>query len=139
MKHRLTLLLLIIAALAAVIFCLLWQHAERDRSDLTALARSGAAEACARFSDYQLRGDESDWWGGVAGFRVFADAYVLLAEDRPQERAVCSAVYGSLLLDPDGAKTHLPELTAIMELLSRDPADLTAHARLSALRSALPD
>lgn len=68
---RLPLVLLSLTTLAAVVFCLLWQGALRDHSDLVTLARSGAAETCTRFSDYQSHGDDGDYWGGVAAFRTF--------------------------------------------------------------------
>ena len=71
---RLPLILLSLTTLAAVVFCLLWQGARRDHSDLVTLARSGAAETCTRFSDYQVHGDDGDYWGGVAAFHTFRQA-----------------------------------------------------------------
>ena len=61
MKRRLPLLLMLAAMAAAVVFCVLWRQAAADRSQLTDLARSGAAEAVWRFSDYQSRGDDRDY------------------------------------------------------------------------------
>lgn len=101
---RLPLILLTLTTLAAVVFCLLWQGARRDHSDLVTLARSGAAETCTRFSDYQAHEDDGDDWGGVAAFRTFQQACALLPEQGSD--AVCSAVYGQLL-HPEGAKAHL--------------------------------
>lgn len=101
---RLPLILLSLTTLAAVVFCLLWQGARRDHSDLVTLARSGAAETCTRFSDYQVHGDDGDDWGSVAAFRTFQQACALLPEQGSD--AVCSAVYGQLL-HPEGAKAHL--------------------------------
>ena len=109
---RLPLVLLSLTTLAAVVFCLLWQGARRDHSDLVTLARSGAAETCTRFSDYQVHGDDGDYWGGVAAFHTFRQACALLPEQGSDDRAVCSAVYGQLLLHPEGAKAHLPERIA---------------------------
>lgn len=51
--------------------------------------------------------------------------------------AVCSAVYGQLLLHPDGAKAHLPERIAVMEPLAQDPTDASARLRLYELRDLL--
>lgn len=102
---RLPLILLSLTTLATMVFCLLWQGARRDHSDLVALARSGAAETCTRFSDDQSHGDDGDDWGGVAAFRTFQQACALLPEQGSD--AVCSAVYGQLLLYPDRAKAHL--------------------------------
>ena len=97
---RLPFVLLSLTTLAAVVFCLLWQGARRDHSDLVTLARSGAAETCTRFSDDQAHGDDGDYWGGVAAFHTFQQACALLPEQGSD--AVCSAVYGQ-----EGAKAHL--------------------------------
>lgn len=132
---RLPLVLLSLTTLAAVVFCLLWQGARRDHSDLVTLARSGAAETCTRFSDYQSHGDDGDYWGGVAAFHTFRQACALLPEQGSD--AVCSAVYGQLLLYPDRAKAHLPELIAVMEPLAQDPTDASARLRLYELRDLL--
>lgn len=103
---RLPLVLLSLTTLAAVVFCLLWQGARRDHSDLVTLACSGAAETCTRFSDDQAHGDDGDDWGGVAAFRTFRQVCALLPEQGSD--TVCSAVYGQLLLlHPEGAKAHL--------------------------------
>lgn len=104
MKRR-PFVLLSLTTLAAVVFCLLWQGARRDHSDLVTLARSGAAETCTRFSDDQSHGDDGDYWGGVAAFHTFRQACALLPGQGSD--AVCSAVYGQLLLYPDRAKAHL--------------------------------
>lgn len=104
MKRR-PLVLLSLTTLATMVFCLLRQGARRDHSDLVTLARSGAAETCTRFSDDQVHGDDGDYWGGVAAFHTFRQACALLPEQGSD--AVCSAVYGRLLLYPDRAKAHL--------------------------------
>ena len=134
---RLPLILLSLTTLAAVVFCLLWQGARRDHSDLVTLARSGAAETCTRFSDDQSHGDGGDDWGSVAAFRTFRQACALLPEQGSD--AVCSAVYGQLLLHPEGAKAHLPELIAAMEPLAQDPTDASARLRLYELRDLLQE
>lgn len=139
MKRCLPLLLVLAAMAAAVVFCVLWRQAAADRTQLTDLARSGAAEAVRRFSDYQSRGGDGDYWGGVAAFHTFQQASALLTEDGADDRAVCSAVYGSLLLSPDRAREHLPELIAALEPLARDPMDASARLHLYDLRSLLDD
>lgn len=134
MKRR-PLVLLSLTTLATMVLCLLWQGARRDHSDLVTLARSGAAETCTRFSDDQSHGDDGDDWGGVAAFHTFQQACALLPEQGSD--AVCSAVYGQLLLHPEGAKAHLPELIAVMEPLAQDPTDVSARLRLYELRDLL--
>lgn len=134
---RLPLILLSLTTLAAMVLCLLWQGARRDHSDLVTLVRSGAAETCTRFSDDQAHGDDGDYWGGVAAFHTFRQACALLPEQGSD--AVCSAVYGQLLLYPDRAKAHLPELIAVMEPLAQDPTDASARLRLYELRDLLQE
>lgn len=136
---RLPLILLSLTTLATMVFCLLRQGARRDHSDLVTLARSGAAETCTRFSDDQSHGDDGDDWGGVAAFHTFRRACALLPEQGSDDRAVCSAVYGQLLLNPDRAKAHLPEIIAVMEPLAQDPADVSARLRLYELRDLLQE
>lgn len=138
MKRR-PFVLLPLTTLAAVVFCLLWQGARRDHSDLVTLARSGAAETCTRFSDDQSHGDDGDYWGGVAAFHTFQQVCALLPEQGSDDRAVCSAIYGQLLLNPDRAKAHLPELIAVMEPLAQDPTDASARLRLYELRDLLQE
>ena len=139
LMKRLPFVLLSLTTLAAVVFCLLWQGALRDHADIVSLARSGAAETCTRFSDYQVHGDDGDYWGGVAAFRTFQQACALLPEQGSDDRAVCSAVYGQLLLNPDRAKAHLPEIIAVMEPLAQDPTDASARLRLYELRDLLQE
>lgn len=138
MKRR-PFVLLPLTTLATMVFCLLRQGARRDHSDLVTLARSGAAETCTRFSDDQSHGDDGDDWGGVAAFRTFQQACALLPEQGSDDRAVCSAIYGQLLLNPDRAKAHLPELIAVMEPLAQDPTDASARLRLYELRDLLQE
>lgn len=137
LTKRLPLALLSLTTLAAVVFCLLWQGALRDHADIVSLASSGAAETCTRFSDDQSHGDDGDYWGGVAAFRTFQQACALLPEQGSD--AVCSAVYGQLLLYPDRAKAHLPEIIAVMEPLAQDPTDASARLRLYELRDLLQE
>lgn len=134
MKRR-PFVLLSLTTLATVVFCLLWQGALRDHADIVSLARSGAAETCTRFSDDQVHGDDGDYWGGVAAFHTFRQACALLPEQGSD--AVCSAVYGQLLLYPDRAKAYLTELIAVMEPLAQDPTDASARLRLYELRDLL--
>lgn len=73
----------------------------------------------------------------LAAFHTFQQASALLPEDGSDDRAICSAVYGSLLLNSDRAKEHMPELIAALEPLTRDPVDATARLHLYDLRSLL--
>lgn len=141
MKERISLICLLTAVLAAVVFCALWQSAAQDRSALRALAQSGAAEAYALFSDFQEKGYDSDYWGGVAAFHAFQQAYTSLTDGtvKAANRPLCSAVYGGLLITPERAREHLPEILDAMRLLAADVTDENAFVHLAELSSALEE
>ena len=104
---------------------------------LCALAQSGAAEAYALFSDFQEKGSDS----GVAAFHAFQQAYTSLTDgtDKAANRPLCSAVYGSLLITPERAREHLPEILDTMRLLAADVTDENAFVHLAELSSALEE
>ena len=104
---------------------------------LCALAQSGAAEAYALFSDFQEKGYDS----GVAAFHAFQQAYTSLTDgtDKAANRPLCSAVYGGLLITPERAREHLPEILDAMRLLAADVTDENAFVHLAELSSALED
>ena len=111
MKRYFSWILVIVLALAALAMGMLWQRALRDDSDMAALAQAAAGEAYTRFSDYQARGDDGDYWGGVAAFHTFQEAYACLEAGASQaaNRTFCSEVYGALLLSPEQGKAHMAE------------------------------
>lgn len=104
-------------------------------------AQSGAAEAYALFSDFQEKGYDSDCWGGVAAFHAFQQAYTSLTDgaDKAANRPLCSAVYGGLLITPERAREHLPEILDAMRLLAADVTDENAFVHLAELSSALEE
>ena len=140
MGKRISVILIVVLAAAAVTFGVLWQSALRDHSDIKALAQAGANEVCSRFSDFQKRGDDGDYWGGVPAFHTFQHAHILLTEGTtPQaaDRVFCSEVYGALLLKPELAKAHMAEVIEVMELLAQDVTDANAYVRMAELGNAL--
>ena len=67
-------------ALAALVFAYLWYVEKSNDSDLKQLAQASATDAYTQFSSYQTNGNDSDYWSGVASFRSFEQAYVLLVQ-----------------------------------------------------------
>lgn len=125
--------------LAAVAFCVLWQRALHDNSDVEAIAQAGAAEAYRQFAAYQEEGREGDYWAGVAAYSSFQRAYGSLAlnTDKSANYAFCNEVYGSLLYSPERSKEHISELVGVMKLLSENVLDERGYSRMSELRNAL--
>lgn len=141
MKKRVVGIVMIVLALAAVAMGVLWQRALRDDSDMAALAQAAAGEAYIRFSDYQARGDDGDYWGGVAAFYTFQEAYACMEAGTGQaaNRTFCSEVYGALLLSPEQGKAHMAEVLDAVALLAADVRDESGYLRLADLRNTLQE
>lgn len=140
MKKRIPAMLAVVMAIAAAVFCALWIGARSGESELYRLAESGANEAYTRFSDYRESGADEDYRGGVAGFRVFQEAYTLLSDEADStERLVLNDVYGGLLISPELSGEHIDELIEIMRLFSEDVRDIAAFQRLADFRGVFKD
>lgn len=139
MKKRMAAAAIAVLVLAVILLGALWQQARHDRSDLARLAQAGAGEALARFEDFQHGGYESDYWGGVAAFRSFMQAYGLLAEgtSKAANYTFCGEVYGSLLCSPAQTQRHIDELIGVLQLLAEDVEDENGYLRMASLRSLL--
>lgn len=139
MKNKLAAVLVVVLALLAVAFCVLWQRAEHDTSELEAFAQAEAQEAYTHFADYQDSKDNADYWQGVAAFHAFTDAYGVLTEgtNKSTNRIFCDDVYGSLTQSPEQSQAHIEEIISVMKLLSEDITDESAHAKMSELRNKL--
>lgn len=141
MKKRVVGIVMIVLALAAVAMGVLWQRALRDDADMAALAQAAAGEAYTRFSDYQAHGNDGDYWGGVAAFHTFQEAYACMEAGASQaaNRTFCSEVYGALLLSPEQGKAHVAEVLDAVALLAADVRDENGYLRLADLRNTLQE
>ena len=139
MEKRIYRILIIALLFAAGAFCVLWQRALHDTSDVEAIAQAGAAEAYGQFTAYQEKGNDGDYWAGVAAFSSFQRAYGLLAMDtgKSANYAFCNEVYGSLLYSPERSKEHISEILDVMKILSENVLDERGYSRMSELRNAL--
>lgn len=123
--------------------CFLCALAER-RAGPVGAPRAGAVwrgRGLCFFSGFQEKGYNSDYWGGVAAFHAFQQAYTSLTDeaDKAANRPLCSAVYGGLLITPERAREHLPEILDAMRLLAADVTDENAFVHLAELSSALEE
>lgn len=139
MKKHIMTILIVILSFTTILFAVLWQVAAHDRSDIRLMAKDGAGETAECFAEFQNGGDEIDFVCGVSALRTFSTAYTLMTEGtvRYPDHMVIEGLIGALLSSPTAAKEHIRELTEIMELLSKNPVDITALTRLSELQTAL--
>lgn len=139
MKNKLAAVLSVVLALLAVVFCVLWQRAVYDTSELEAFAQAEALKAYTHFADYQDSRDDADYWQGVAAFHAFTDAYGVMTEDtnKSTNRAFCDEVYGSLTRSPEQSQAHIPDIVSVMKLLSENISDESAYTEMLELRNTL--
>lgn len=139
MKKHIMTILIVILSFTTILFAVLWQVAAHDRSDIRLMAKAGAGEAAECFAEFQKSGDEADFIRGVSALRTFSTAYTLMTEGtvRYPDHMMIERLIGALISSPASAKEHIRDLTEIMELLSKNPVDITALTRLSELHTAL--
>lgn len=139
MKKHIMTILIVILSFTTILFAVLWQVAAHDRSDIRLMAKAGAGEAAECFAEFQKSGDETDFIRGVSALRTFSTAYTLMTEGtvRYPDHVMIERLIGALISSPASAKEHIRDLTEIMELLSKNPVDITALTRLSELQTAL--
>ena len=126
-------------ALTALVFAYLWYAEKGNESDIRQLAQTSATDAYTQFSIYQTNGDDTDYWSGVASFRSFEQAYMLLVQGSNKEvnYLVCNDIYGCMISKPDKCKGSIDEIVSAIELLCEDIESIAAHDRLLELRNAL--
>ena len=141
MKKHISIILIFALLLVAVVFCVLWQKAVHDKSDIEALAQVNATEAYTHFIEYQKTGDDADYWGGVSAFYAFHEAYSLITAgtNKTANSIFCNEVYGSLLCSPEKSKVHISEITDVMKILSENVMDENGYLRMSELRNTLQE
>ncbi len=139
MKKHIMTILIVILSFTTILFAVLWQVAAHDRSDIRLMAKAGAGEAAECFAEFQKSVDEADFIRGVSALRTFSTAYTLMTEGtvRYPDHVMIERLIGALISSPASAKEHIRDLTEIMELLSKNPVDITALTRLSELQTAL--
>lgn len=141
MKNKLAAVLAVVLALLAVVFCVLWQRAVHDTSELEAFAQAEALKAYTYFTDYQDSRDDADYWQGVAAFHAFTDAYGVMTEDtnKSTNRAFCDEVYAVMTLSPELSQAHIPDIVSVMKLLSENVTDESTYAKMLELRNTLQE
>lgn len=129
--------LILTFALLAAVFCGLWLRERNDRSELESLAQISAAQALQDFESFAASGSSGDYLEGVANFKSFLHAWLMLSEETPAEYTWFNSVYGFMILHPEQVQSHMEELLVAMRLLGGDFADPNAALRISELNNLL--
>lgn len=98
------------------------------------MAQAGATDAYLGFTEYQMHGEESNYWAGVAAFRAFEQAYYQ-GTKITANHIFCNEVYGSLLIYPERSQGHIEEIIGVMKVLANDVEDENGFLLMADLRN----
>lgn len=111
----------LLATALAVLCVILWQQKQAETAKLESLCQGSAGQALAHFQDYEANSDPADYTKGVAEFRSFMNAYLLLNDNSPNaEYTWCSMIYGNMAHSPESVQRSIHGLTEALEYFSRD-------------------
>lgn len=137
MKKKVAAVLIICLTISSLLFAVLWQRAENSKDEIRQLAQASALDAYSQFVEYQMNGEASSYWYGVAAFRSFEQAYYLLTEgtNKSSNYVFCNEVYGCLVLSPEKSQKHIAEIIEVMEILSVNVENEDGYLRMADLRN----
>ena len=139
MKKKLPYILILVFALAAVMFAGLWVHEKNEKTEwMEALCENSVQQSREHFAAYEKGGAEEEYWYGVAEYNSFMKAYTLLCDGaRQPDRNELNRAYGSMVLDAEKVQEHIEPLLAALTLLSEDIHDPNGIVRLNEFNHAM--
>ena len=118
MRRYILPILCVCLAVSTVSLFALWQGARGDTRALDQLWQSSMAQACERFDQYAARGDQGEYWYGVAQFQSMVNSAI--ASDRPG-RTDANAVCGALVYQPQLGMEHAAEIGGALSQCLDEP------------------
>ncbi len=137
MKQRYMTVITLLFVITTVLFGSLWIAEKNDNDDVINLAQLEAQCAYESFARFEKTGEESAYLDGVASFKTYQQAYLLLVGEVTPEVNYFNSVYGYMTLSPEKVKAQMPLLNEALALLSEDIFDPNGYLRLSSLFHAL--
>lgn len=137
MNKRAYAILLVTLAALTVSFFLIWQFQQPEQSDVQRLYTSSLTASLESFRQYAETGAQSSYWDGVAEFRCFMKAYLVLHDGSTPDYLACNIVYGQMLSDPQSVQETMPALVEALGLLTREQTCQTGFLRISELANLL--
>lgn len=122
MKNRKRMLVVfLIIFLVLLVFCShIWNQLFFQKSKIEILCEASIYSAQEHFEEYDIAGKDSDYTAGVAEFRTYMRAYLVLIGQRNVNYTWCDNLYNNMILHPEQVKTHSSELVEALEYLAED-------------------
>ena len=137
MNKRAGKILMVALVFLCIAFFLLWRFSQPKQTDLELLQDSSLLQARQSFEAFALSGQQSEYWDGVANFRCFMQAYLILCDGSTADYLACNRVYGRMLLNPERVQENMDGLCHALGLLCDDKSEINGFLRMSELANAL--
>ena len=131
---------------AAILFFGMWFYEVVDKSDTKELCQQYAAETRSSFLSHEsLKGHNessaepflANYWHGVSRFYAFTETLRPLVGYEDAFYQDCRSLYNRIVAFPDEGLSHMTELIAAMDKLSKDYTDREGQKIISDLNSLL--
>lgn len=120
MKKRTWIFVVFIIFILLVLCTRLWNNLSFKNAKIEILCEASIFAALEHFEEYQVNGNESDYIAGVAEFRTYTRAYLVLMGESDTNYQWCNILYGDMTLHPEKVKAHTSELVKALEYLAED-------------------
>lgn len=133
---------MLLLTVAAMLFCGLWFYEMFDKSDKKELCQQYAAETRSLFLIHEsLKGHNgsspepflANYWHGISRFYAFTETLRPLVGCENTFYQNCRSLYNRIVAYPDEGLSHMTELIAAMDRLSKDYTDSEGRKIISDL------
>lgn len=111
------------------------------QSQIESLARGAITSSIDSFSQYGTSNEPSDYWLGVASFKEYIEVASITPNNETYPKSAAytegNAVLGSLIVAPDKAIEHIPEIVSTLSQISENIFGGDVHLRLAELKNCL--
>lgn len=103
-----------------VVLANVWKALSFRTDKIEILCEASAYSALEHFEEYNSTANDSDYIAGVAEFRTYMRAYLILVGESDTNYIWCNILYGDMTLHPEKVKAHIPELLEALDYLTED-------------------
>jgi len=122
MKRRKWIFVVLVIVIIALLALLahFWNNQSFRNAKIEILCEASIYAAMEHFEEYNANGNDSDYIAGVAEFRTYMRAYLVLMGESDTNYTWCNILYGDMTLNPEKVKAHTTELVEALEYLVED-------------------
>jgi len=120
-KRKWISVILVIVIIAFLIFFVhIWNTLSFRTDKIEILCEASAYAALEHFEEYNDTANDSEYIAGVAEFRTYMRAYLVLMGESDTNYKWCNILYEDMIHQPEKVKAHTSELVEALEYLEED-------------------